>query len=197
MDIKKILAHMKTYFYLYLISFIVILISFSLIINVTSTPNKNERVSLFILSRSSDSTLVDNYLNEIKPTYLEIVNVYSYSETDEYLEEAFLTSGVQLSDAFILPETFINEDEYDNNFMILDSEYINNYCNYEFEYLNYNEKCFGIKLFSKDTKEGLLKDYIKYDDKDYYLFINPSTYQASNPRNGIYDILKEILNSEK
>ena len=77
--------------------------------------------------------------------------------------------------------------------MEIDVEYIKSGTNYDFEYVVLDEKILAIKIYNSETKEGLLKDYINYSDKDYYLMINVNTKQMDSNTEGITYILNKFI----
>ena len=193
---KNVISKLTSKWYYFLVSLIIISVSFSLLINTISTPKRNESVTLFIASNGVGESF-ERKINEDLPDYLMKVFINAKNENDQYVGQSFATSGIQLSDAFILPNNFLDASEYSSLCYDLDTSYINEYCNYNFEYIYYDNKAYGIKMYDKNSRNGLAKKYISYStNHDYYMFFNKSSLQLgklNDTNDGIFYILQKII----
>ncbi len=189
---NKFMYYLKKRWYLFVLVLLVCIPLFSITINKVTEPKDYERVNIFIASNSASGTDLRSKLKENKPSYLKEIDVYSVLENDSNFSELLVTRGLLMSDMFILPADSILEKDH-SSFMEIDVEYIKSGTNYDFEYVVIDEKILAIKIYNSETKEGLLKNYINYSDKDYYLMLSVNTKQMSPSNEGIIYILNKFI----
>ena len=189
---NKFMYYFKKRWYLFVLILLVCIPVFSVSVNKLTEPKETERVNIFIASNSASGTNLRTKLKENKPSYLKEIDVYSVLENDSNFSELLVTRGLLMSDMFILPSDTILEKDH-SSFMELDVEYIKSGTNYDFEYVVLDEKILAIKIYNSETKEGLLKNYINYSDKDYYLMISVNTKQMDSNTEGIIYILNKFI----
>ena len=189
---NKFMYYLKKRWYLFVLVVLVCIPIFSISVNKITEPKEHERVNIFIASNSTSGTNLRSKLKENKPPYLKEIEVFSVLESDTTFSELLVTRGLLMSDILILPSDTILEKDH-SSFMEIDVEYIKSGTNYDFEYVVLDEKILAIKIYNSETKEGLLKDYINYSDKDYYLMINVNTKQMDSNTEGITYILNKFI----
>ena len=196
------LNHVKLKWKYYLLGILVSFVVSLITITTSSAPTRKEKISIFLSCYKTDYTFND-YIESIKPDYLEIIEVRSIHKNDLYY--GTIIKGMRKTvDLFIVPESKIdyiitkNCLELTDN--MIDDLTDNNYDYYSVDGINY-----GLKIYNKDNHQGILEDIVYFDsgelEEDYYLFINNKSYHMGDYNNSKYDglvnVLKEILNYEK
>ena len=105
---KDVIRRLSSKWYYFLVSLIVVSVSFSLLINIISTPKRDESVTLFIASNGVSESF-EKKINEDLPDYLMKVFINAKNENDQYIGYSFATGGIQMADGFILPDNFLDE----------------------------------------------------------------------------------------
>ena len=107
------------------------------------------------------------------------------------------------ADMIIIPESKIDYIAFKNT-LVLTDDMMSEFTSKHYDYYSVDGVNYGIKVYSKDTKEGILSGYITFEqedsDEDYYLFISNKSLHMGKYNNSQYDgaiiVLKEILNYE-
>ena len=179
------------------VAFIVSLVA----ITISSQPTRKEKVSIFLTCYNASNNL-SSYMDSIKPDYLEIIELNIRHKDDTYYG-TIIQGFMKEADFIIVPES---KKDYiiTKNCLVLNDDILNELTNKHYDYYSVNEINYGLKIYSKDTKEGILKGLITFNqeesDEDCYLFINNKSLHMGKYNNSKYDgaikVLKEILNYE-
>ena len=196
------LNHVKLKWKYYLLGILVSFVISLITITTSSAPTRKEKISIFLSCYKTDYVFND-YIESIKPDYIEIIEVRSIHKNDLYY--GTIIKGMRKTvDLFIVPESKIdyiitkNCLELTDN--MIDDLTDNNYDYYSVDGINY-----GLKIYNKDNHQGILEDIVYFEsgelEEDYYLFINNKSYHMGDYNNSKYDglvnVLKEILKYEK
>ena len=170
-------------------------------ITISSAPTKKEKISIFLTCYKAENNF-SAYMDSIKPDYLEIIELNIKQKEDTYY--GTVIQGFRKdADFIIVPESKIDYI-ITKDCLILTDDMIGELTNKHYDYYSINDINYGLKIYSKDTKEGILKEYITFNqensDEDCYLFVNNKSLHMGKYNNSKYDgaikVLKEILNYE-
>lgn len=170
-------------------------------ITIASYPTKKEKVAIFLTCYKTEGNIKE-YFDSIKPEYLETIELNIKHKEDTYYGTV-IKGYRKTADIMIIPESKINYI-ITKNCLVLSDDIMNELSDKTFDYYSFQDVKYGIKIYSKDTNEGILKDYVVFNkegsEEDYYLFININSMHLGELNNSKYDgaviILKEILNYE-
>lgn len=188
----------KWYFLGIIVAFVVSLLS----ITIAAAPTKKEKIAILLTCYSTDSSL-SKYMESIKPDYLETIELNVRHKEDTYYGTV-IKGYRNNADVLIVPESKIDYIIL-KNCLVLNNDFVNELTTSDFDYYTKDDVNYGLKIYSKDTKKGLLDGLVIYNkednDEDCYLFININSYHLGKYNDSKYDglisILKEILNYEK
>lgn len=198
---SELKTHIQTKWIYYLLSIFAAFIVSILSITIASAPTKKEKVSIFLTCYNVENNF-SAYMDSIKPDYLEIIDLNIRHKEDTYYGMV-VSAFVKDADIVLIPESKI---EYINvrDFLILNDDIVNELTEKHFDYYSIDDIKYGLKIYSKDSKEGILKGLVTFNqeesDENCYLFINNKSLHMGKYNNSKYDgainILKEILNYE-
>lgn len=198
---SELKTHIQTKWIYYILSIFAAFIVSILSITIASTPTKKEKVSIFLTCYNVENNF-SAYMDSIKPDYLEIIDLNIRHKEDTYYGMV-VSAFVKDADIVLIPESKI---EYINvrDFLILNDDIVNELTEKHFDYYSIDDIKYGLKIYSKDSKEGILKGLVTFNqeesDENCYLFINNKSLHMGKYNNSKYDgainILKEILNYE-
>ena len=180
-----------------LVAFIISLIS----IQVASTPTKKEKIAIFLTCFMANERL-NEYVDSIKPDYLEIIELNIRHKEDTYYGTV-IKGYYKTADIIIVPES---KTDYiiTKDCLALNDEIVDKLTAKDYEYYKKDDNNYGLKVYSKDSNTGILSDLVIFDkedkDEDYYLFISNKSVHLGEFNNshyaGLIYFLKEILNYE-
>ena len=194
-------THIQTKWKYQLLGIVVAFIVSIIAITISSAPTKKEKISIFLTCYKAENNF-SAYMDSIKPDYLEIIELNIKQKEDTYY--GTVIQGFRKdADFIIVPESKIDYI-ITKDCLILTDDMIGELTNKHYDYYSINDINYGLKIYSKDTKEGILKEYITFNqetsDEDCYLFINNKSLHMGKYNNSKYDgaikVLKEILNYE-
>ncbi len=198
---SELKTHIQTKWIYYILSIFAAFIVSILSITIASAPTKKEKVSIFLTCYNVEDNF-SAYMDSIKPDYLEIIDLNIRHKEDTYYGMV-VSAFVKDADIVLIPESKI---EYINvrDFLILNDDIVNELTEKHFDYYSIDDIKYGLKIYSKDSKEGILKGLVTFNqeesDENCYLFINNKSLHMGKYNNSKYDgainILKEILNYE-
>lgn len=198
---SELKTHIQTKWIYYILSIFAAFIVSILSITIASAPTKKEKVSIFLTCYNVENNF-SAYMDSIKPDYLEIIDLNIRHKEDTYYGMV-VSAFVKDADIVLIPESKI---EYINvrDFLILNDDIVNELTEKHFDYYSIDDIKYGLKIYSKDSKEGILKGLVTFNqeesDENCYLFINNKSLHMGKYNNSKYDgainILKEILNYE-
>lgn len=198
---SELKTHIQTKWIYYILSIFAAFIVSILSITIASAPTKKEKVSIFLTCYNVENNF-SAYMDSIKPDYLEIIDLNIRHKEDTYYGMV-VSAFVKDADIILIPESKI---EYINvrDFLILNDDIVNELTEKHFDYYSIDDIKYGLKIYSKDSKEGILKGLVTFNqeesDENCYLFINNKSLHMGKYNNSKYDgainILKEILNYE-
>ncbi len=198
---SELKTHIQTKWIYYILSIFAAFIVSILSITIASAPTKKEKVSIFLTCYNVENNF-SAYMDSIKPDYLEIIDLNIRHKEDTYYGMV-VSAFVKDADIVLIPESKI---EYINvrDFLILNYDIVNELTEKHFDYYSIDDIKYGLKIYSKDSKEGILKGLVTFNqeesDENCYLFINNKSLHMGKYNNSKYDgainILKEILNYE-
>lgn len=197
---SKFLNHFISKWYKYLFALILAIVLWILLIDLFVAPKKNEKIGIFIGSYG-----MSEKINEAitKPDYLREINFYDVNINESYyfiLFSSYASSGdfdmaivaeSQFRESDIQYYEKINQEKFEGSFGV-------------FDYYRVNDDIYGVKVYDSETNQGILTDYIAFEDEgfeeDYYLFFSNSSIHLGplndSQYDGLYEILKELLNKE-
>ena len=198
---SELKTHIQTKWIYYILSIFAAFIVSILSITIASNKKKKEKVSIFLTCYNVENNF-SAYMDSIKPDYLEIIDLNIRHKEDTYYGMV-VSAFVKDADIVLIPESKI---EYINvrDFLILNDDIVNELTEKHFDYYSIDDIKYGLKIYSKDSKEGILKGLVTFNqeesDENCYLFINNKSLHMGKYNNSKYDgainILKEILNYE-
>lgn len=195
-DIKS-----KWFFYIPLAILIIVLQCFAL--DAVTKPEKEEKVSMFLTCNSCDEMLSVS-INEDLPDDIRTFDLGIFSQDNVFYGPYFNTYGKD-SDMVVLTQRFSDICECDKYFMPLNEDVIRSYFG-DVEFFYYQSIPYGIKIFDKDTKEGMATDRIEYckegEEENVYLFFNANSVHVGELSSNSVDeaaliILEKIWQNSK
>lgn len=199
---KKFLSfHFKSYWFIYLIYLLIsILLSSTLIINITKTPS-SKKIDIFIGSPYELNEGLKEHIDNNKMENIKEVNI-SYYDYDSMYFGTYYASKAMKCDIVILPidKNVIDDDNIYVNMSRLEKDNINEYFSFSFDYYEIEEYKYGIKIYDGNIKDGYLKNLFKEDDVNtYYLFFSSNSIHTQcidylGIDNASLDIMK-VINS--
>ena len=184
--------------YIYLLSVLIVVVSFCLGVSFKVAPSAEERIDIFICAKECNTASLIEKLNNNKPTDVVTVNLnfhYCTHSNFSYIYSSFRTEV----DILILPSEYLKDNErnvIDYSAPIKKDEF-EQYLGFAPTYYVKDEYYRGIKIYDKDTKEGILKEDITYCDEyyssDYYLFFNYRSVNLGFLNDSVTDNALELV----
>lgn len=199
---ENIRTHIQLNWKSYIIGIVASIVLGILLISIASAPTKKEKVCIFLTCYHLDSSFND-YITSITPSYLEIIEVNVKHKEDTYY--GTVIKGYRShADIIIVPESKLDYI-ITKDCLELSDDIVNTLTNNHYDYYQKDDKTIGLKVYSKDTKSGILDGLVQFNKEDnpedYYLFININSIHLDelngSKYNGVITILKEILDYEK
>ena len=154
--------------FVYLVIIIIVGFSMHFAYDVIHKPKYSEQVNVFVGVFNIDNEKIEKKLySGYEDGKIKVVNVDNADYTDTYYPVVFTTRGLINTDILIINLENITDDDINSLFAPIDN--ISEIVSGEFEYYTKDDHKYGIKMNS------YLRNYIHYDSKDYYLFINKNS----------------------
>lgn len=191
------LRKMLSKWYIYFVSTILVVASFCIITNVKSEPKENEKINFIIVSHGVNNGL-KSYLNDNKPSGIKKIEFRYVDLNTKNINYIFSTLR-ESADFFILPLSYAENNpsitiKYSANIKV---DYLNEKIDTSPTYYYSEDYAKGIKAYDKETKTGLLSDYIDYGEDNYYLFFTYNSKNIGKLNNSdsekAIDVLKEVI----
>jgi len=205
---KEFSNHLSNHWYLYLLSFVLLMFLSSWGIRMTAAPTKKEKVSIYLVAYGCKEDELYNKLNENREEYLKKIELNYYSQDNEYL---YVFTGAYYGevDIAIVPESLI-EGNGIGGAIILNDVTLDGVIDNETKYKEIEGNYCGILVHEAGSETGILDEYITYSytdpesgevkDENYYLIINKKSYHMGELNNSEFDggiqLLKEIFGNE-
>lgn len=161
----------KWFFYIPLAVLIIVLQCFAL--DVVTKPAIEETVSMFLTCNSCDEMLLSE-INDDLPEGIRRFDLGIFSRDNSFYGPYFNTYGKD-SDMVVLTQKFSDMCDCAKYFAPIDEELIKSRLG-DVELFYYNDVPYGVKIYDKDTKEGMATDRIDYckdgEEENVYLFFN-------------------------
>ena len=198
---SELKTHIQSKWKYYILSIFVAFVVSLIAITVSSSPTKKEKIAFFLTCYNANNNL-SSYMESIKPDYLEIIELNIKHKDDTYYGTV-LKGYRQSADFIIVPESKLDYIII-RDCLVLTDDIVGELTNKHYDYYSVDDVNYGLKIYSKDTNEGILSGYITFEqedsDEDYYLFISINSLHMGKYNNSKYDgaikVLKEILNYE-
>lgn len=168
--------------YIYLISIVVIVVSFCVGVSFKCALKKHEKIEVFIGAKECNTVTLLEKLNNNKPIDTIAVNVNFHYSTHSNFSYIFSSFRSEV-DLIILPQTYLKDSEANvvDYCASIKKDEFEQYLGFTPTYYVKGEFYKGIKIYDATSKEGILKEDITYCDSnyqsDYYLFFN---YKSNN-----------------
>ena len=197
-DNRVISAHLKRFFVVYILSAVAITFLVGWAVDLKTRPDKDQRIGVFIGAESFDEVKLNDIFSAARPGYIKTVDLNLYLNTDAYFDMYLTVKGAD-SDIFILSEEkFANANI--SVFLPMDAASAQSLFG-ERDLLFDGDVCYGVKIYDKDIKGGLLSDAIGYSSgeagQNYYILFNKMSRHArdlsGSLNNGAVDMVKELL----
>lgn len=154
-------------------------------INMRLAPKDFEKFSIFIAANNVEMKSLKDHVSEVLGDSIIELNVYRSFPNGVAYDATYSHQGWH-SDLLILPEERVYDQDV-VSFVSLPSEYqtTNSY--------KAGDKVVGIEMFNGTS--GYWSDYISYEEKNYYLFINPDSVHLNgiNEMQGKTDLVSKLL----
>ena len=200
---RGFLLDLKQKWYLYLAIAVLIVGVQCASLDIATRHSSDEKVTIFLTCNSYDETL-SSIINEDLPNGIKSFNVEVFDQDGTYYGAYFNTYGKE-SDLVTLTQKFADICECDSYFVRLDEEKVKALLG-DVEFYYYNGEAYGIKIFDKETKNGMATDYIKYFqegmEENVYMFFGKNSkhigdFSINSLDNSALVILEKIWRSSK
>ena len=191
---RNFVKHFAEKWVRYLITFILIFIFWLVAIDTLVAVKPEHRVGVFIGAYG-----ISPSINECieKPEGIEEVEILDVNIGEDYyfvIFDAYASSGD--FDFSIVNEKQFRESDI-QYYLILDKEMLIDYFG-EQEYYCVNNQIYGIKIYDKETKRGILNDVVVYDaedeSEDYYLFFYKDSMHLGKLNSSVDDKAIQVIN---
>lgn len=192
----------------YAIYAVLIIFFWLLLFKFLATPQKDERLNIFIAAYQVETVLLEQTLHKRLQQYdVKTVGVDYMAPDNGNFNYVFMTRGLIGTDIIILNKEKLPGADYGRYFAAIDPDLLMPYlpASASLRYLRENDNIYGITVYDPVAATGYLTEYIEYTKEDvlpeeYYLFFNKSSLNLGALDNQVSDkalmALRVILGGE-
>jgi hypothetical protein len=187
---KRFSTYMFYNWYYYIVYAIIVIFFWILLFTNLGAAKDNEKISIFLGTYDVDRVELTALIEDsLRDTIIKEINVDSSYDKGNQFGYIFATRGMVNTDILILNENYVREEDFSIYFKALDLFIIEKYLptDVKHSYLEYDDKVYGILVYSEEENVNVLADIISYNNEEnndrYYLFLNKSSKNLGEMNN--------------